>query len=372
MEMVYVGSANRNAARKLLVAAGHPAADVRDWPLAKLGAVLREQFKTLDDAGKTALNHALMAGVEPKAEAVEPKPKAQPSGLGAAIIAELEAAGYKPNGVDVETLREMVGEAVEAAQIRPSVIEVRGPAASVTIEGRQHPVFETVCKLIAARCDLWLVGPAGSGKSTVAINAAKALGMSVYMTGAIMSKYDLIGFRSPNGDEATLRTPFRDAFEHGGVFILDDTDRSDAKALAAFNGAIANRRYAFPDREVEAHPDFVIVATANTWGTGASAEYVGAGRMDAATLDRFVQIEVGYDEQLERDIAGAEYADWCRFVQRVRKACGELGIKRIVSPRATIKGAKALGAGLPRDQVERLVLFGGLDRETEARIRSAA
>lgn len=383
-KMVYVTSANRGAAKRLLVSFGHPAVEVRGWPLAKLGATLREAFEAGDDARKAHINACLSAAEgTSEDEAVEadkaetPKAeKAQPSPLAAAIIRELEAAGYKPTGIDAETVRETVAaavaEAVEAARLRPSVIEVRGPGEVRKIDGRQHPVFGEVVAALAANLHVMMVGPAGSGKSTVAVNAAEALGRPCYMTGAVMSKYDLIGFVSPTGDERTLRTPFREAFENGGIFILDDTDRSDAKALAAFNGALANGRYSFPDREVSAHPDFVCVATANTWGNGATAEYVGAGRIDSATLDRFYKVHVGYDEELEREFAGPEHKGWVDYVQRVRRAVEKLGIKHLVTPRATIKGAKALAAGIDRSKVEKATLFAGLDADTEARIRAAA
>lgn len=389
MEMTYVSSANRGAARKLLVTAGHPAADVRNWPKAKLGAVLRERFASMDDAGKAAINAALAGtssdddGDDAQPVTVQPATTPAPavkggrSPLAEAIIGELEAAGYKASGgVDEAAVAAIVDSkvaaAVEAARIRPSVIEIREGGKVATVDGHQHPMFDTVVRSLSAGVHVWLVGPAGSGKSTLACNAAKALGRDYYMTGAVASQFQLTGYVSPTGDERTLLTPFRRAFEFGGVFVFDDTDRSDAKALAAFNEALANGRFTFADRTVDAHPAFIAVATANTWGRGNAGEYVGASKLDAATLDRFVQLFVGYDEELERQIAGAEFAGWVAFVQSCRKAVDGLGMKHLITPRATLKGAKLLAAGIDRHTVERAVLFAGLDSESEARIRAAA
>jgi hypothetical protein len=175
---------------------------------------------------------------------------------------------------------------------------------------------------------------------------------------------------SPTGAEATLRTPFRDAFEKGGLFAWDDIDASDPRAFVAFNEALSNGRFAFPDKVIEQHPDFVCVASANTWGTGATADYVGRNKIDSATLSRFVRIEIGYDEQLERDMVGNH--EWARFIQRVRQAVQKEGIKVLVTPRHTLQGVALLAAGLSRADVESYTVFAGLDADTVARLRRAA
>jgi cobaltochelatase CobS len=87
----------------------------------------------------------------------------------------------------------------------------------------------------------------------------------------------------------------------------------------------------------------VAIAAGNTFGRGASREYVGRQQLDAATLDRFTVFEVDYDEALELAIAGND--DWTRYVQKVRKAVEREKVRAIVSPRASISGAKLLAVG---------------------------
>jgi MoxR-like ATPase len=109
---------------------------------------------------------------------------------------------------------------------------------------------------------------------------------------------------------------------------------------------------------VKRHEDFILVATANTYGTGANAQYAGRNALDAATLDRFNTIQWDYDEDLEYSICPTA---WCKRVQLVRKAVANLGIKAVISPRATFNGQKLLDAGMDLFKVEKQLLWRGLD-----------
>jgi hypothetical protein len=114
------------------------------------------------------------------------------------------------------------------------------------------------------------------------------------------------------------------------------------------------------------------VAAANTWGHGATDQYVGRVKQDGAAIDRFVFVRIDYDEQLERDLVGPQYEAWARSVQRVRQACSNLGVKHIVSPRATVQGALLLAQGADKETVIRSVLRKGLDEPTWQKVESEA
>jgi MoxR-like ATPase len=291
-----------------------------------------------------------------------------------------EALRDAPQALDTAAVERIVRDVVDAGGILPpSTITVKvGERTVVEVSGIRHYLFETVLKALAAGEHLWLPGPAGSGKSTLARQALQALGYTdgakergIHMTGAVETVFQLIGYVSPNGDDRTLYTPLRLAVEFGGGFIFDDVDRSNPKALAAFNEGLANGYWTFPDRVIKQHADFICIATANTFGLGGGGDYVGAARMDKATLDRFTFIAVPYDETAESMIAGRENAKWTRHVQSVRKAVAALGLKHLVTPRATYRGVKLLAAGLDVADVESMTIFAGLDAETVQRIRGA-
>lgn len=383
---MFVTSSNRAAVRKVLTAAGLPAVEVRGMTLTVLGRTLRElvadgrvtaEAASAACADATGSDHDDVTATTPPAKPVPSNGAAKPAAdLAAAISSAIAAAlAATPAGVDADAVRAIVRETVDEMRLQPAVVEIRTDGATRTIEGARHAMFETVLRIVSSRVagrrlHVWLAGPSGSGKSFLAAQVAEAAGLSFYSTGAIQTKYELVGFTTATGE--TVRTPFRDAFENGGVFAWDDIDRSDAKAFAAFNEALANGKCAFPDRVVQAHPDFVAVASANTWGTGATSEYVGATRLDMATLNRFVRVTVAYDERLESDLVGNDYADWAKFVQSCRAAVERLGLKMLMTPRQTLQGAALLAAGFERREVEDMVLFAGLPADAVGRIRAAA
>jgi len=231
--------------------------------------------------------------------------------------------------------------ATELAALAPRRLEVQRPDAPPVLIPTPHKLLERVLRYCNARLWPYLVGPAGSGKTTLAQQVAVALGLPYYEASKIDSKFDLFGFTDASG--TCVRTPFREAYEHGGCFLLDEADASNPNAFTALNSAIANGGASFPDGYVQRHPDFVLLAAANTYGMGRDRVYVGRNPQDAATLDRFAFMPVEYDEQLERTLASN--ADWCRYVQAVRAEVFARGMRVIVSPRATLNGCTALAAG---------------------------
>jgi hypothetical protein len=227
--------------------------------------------------------------------------------------------------------------------------------------GVQHRLFPDLLRFLRLRdpkgnrFNVWISGPAGSGKTSAAEAAADALGLKFYPQGAVSAEHLLFGFTDANG--RTHRTPFREAWEHGGVFVLDEADGCDPVALLALNAALANGVCTFPDAVIRRHADCVIVATANTWGTGPSAEYVGRSRLDAASMDRFrLRLDWGYDEAMEAAIVGETGAPWHRFVVGLRRKAAEIGAKIMLTPRLTIAGAALLADGASVEDCKRLML----------------
>jgi len=255
----------------------------------------------------------------------------------------------------VEKIEQDIAD-LQGNQVKNLVVKIADrPAVNA---GKVHKSFEDLLLVAECRQHAFLTGAAGSFKTSSAEKVAEVLGLkcsAISVCGQTTAS-SLLGYMSATG--SYVETEFRKRYEQGGVFILDEIDNGNANVLAVLNSALANGYCAFPDGMVKRHADFILVATANTFGTGANAQYVGRNALDAATLDRFNMIEWNYDEELEYSICPTE---WCKHVQAIRKAVNSLGIKAVISPRATFNGQKLLDAGMDITKVEAQLIWKGMD-----------
>ena len=249
------------------------------------------------------------------------------------------------------------------------------PRNNVTpIKGGHHKAFKTLLQVCEARIPAMLVGPAGSGKSTAGRQVANALNLSFSTESCNpqMSKWDIMGFMNAQGGY----TPgvIREAFENGGVVLLDEIDASNPAVLVSINLVASVRigeTVTFPDgADVARHENFILITGGNTYGDGASDEYVGREQLDAATLDRFAMIEWGYDETLEFVAAGPDAGEWVEYVQRVRKAAAKAQVDLLITPRASINGAQLLRNGMARTVVENLTIWKGISADAKRTIKA--
>ena len=230
-----------------------------------------------------------------------------------------------------------------------------------------HVSFETTYRVIAAGCSPFLVGPAGSGKSTILAQIAQAMKLEFYpmSVNSLTSDYNIIGYNDANGKYVS--TAFRQAYEHGGIFSFEEIDAGNPNVLTVINNAMSQNKYTFPDKIVEKHPRFILAASGNTYGTGANIKYIGRNPLDAATLDRFVVVYTDYDTQLEDRLCANK--DWLNWVHNVRNIANDLDMKIIVGTRAVLHGEKLLNAGIPREAVEQMVVFKGMPLADMKKIR---
>lgn len=318
-------------------------------------------------AGKPAANLPPPQPIDPPP--IQTRPPAPP-GVGVSEARVRDIAREEAQKLDVY-LAETFGQEIQAMDARFKAIEatkvirvevVRGEAVTTTELGPQHKQFDLLLKLATCRksdghaLNIWITGPAGSGKTRAAFTVAQALGVPFHFTGAVDNEYKLLGFVDAQG--RAVRTAFREAYEKGGVFLLDEVDGCHASAVLALNAALANGMCDFPDGTIPKHPDCVIMATANTWGTGATHDYIGRTKLDSASLDRFVMLAWEYDEDLERATSGN--VDWARKVQTMRSKVTANGIRHIISPRATYDGTTLLAAGMAEADVMTMLVRRGL------------
>lgn len=232
----------------------------------------------------------------------------------------------------------------------------------------RHEIFQEVCQAINKGLHVLLVGPAGCGKTHMAEEIAGVLDLPFKFTGAVSSEYKLLGFMTAQG--ALVRTEYREAYEHGGLFLWDELDASSAQALLSFNAGLSNGHQDFPDQVVKQHKSFRAIASANTYGNGADRMYIGRNQLDAASLDRFYVVNMDYDETLESVLYGRD--EWVTYVQSARRAMRELGgIRHVISMRAIQMGLKMKGSGIPRAKVEQACLWRHLQKDDVDKIKRA-
>lgn len=235
-------------------------------------------------------------------------------------------------------------------------VELLGGEKKTIQLGQTHKETAWVLKVLSrAGRHVFLSGPAGSGKTTCGEQVAQALGLEFYplSVGPETMKSDLLGFIDAAGNYHT--TPVREAFEKGGLLLLDEMDAGSGASLTVLNALLSNGYCSFPDGKITRHPNFRCVACANTYGRGADRMYVGRQTLDAATLDRFVFRAFDYDEELERRLAGNDA--WVDRVQKIRTAASRQRLRVVVSPRASIIGASMLEDGFSQNDVEEALIF---------------
>lgn len=281
------------------------------------------------------------------------------------------------------------------AKPEPRLVNVNVPQPQ-SEEDRNHKEYNALLAVVNASVPAFLVGPPGTGKSTVASRVAKALNLPFYPVSISMqtSESRLLGYIDANGKP--VRTALREAVEHGGLFLCDEIDNGNSNVLAVLNSILANDVVGFPDAVVEKHPNFRFLATGNTWGTGANAQFVGRQQLDAATLDRFAMFWLGVDRRLDYLACGLPAPKpraselvyhfdpaagtvcavergvrWVAHVHAVQDAIEKQSVRVVVSRRAMQYGVRLLDAGLTWDSVERMLLKKGLADDVWRRINPA-
>jgi len=286
------------------------------------------------------------------------------SALADAIRAAMESVTPAAQPLDEDAVRRIAAD--EAAKVAPRrvVVDVVSAGQTRSVEG-QHWLFPIACAVVSSGVPLYLCGPAGGGKSTIAhaIADALALPFEFQSFGPGMSEAKLLGYRDAAGcyHDTSLVRRYRD----GGVWLADEMDRADGAILTTFNTPLANGSMSTPSGIIARHADFRCIAGANTAGTGADQLYTAAMELDASTLDRFFFLAFPYDTAMEASAAGVagpqqkeckldaggvvSAEKWHAGVLAARAKCEALAMRHTVSPRASIMGAKLCRAGIGLD-----------------------
>jgi hypothetical protein len=210
-------------------------------------------------------------------------------------------------GVDNDEVRILVKDEVAKIVSRPVQIILKDHPPK-DIVGRTHKQFESLLRKVSARRHLFITGEAGIGKTYTAEQLGEALSLSVTTMSAdpLPQKTEVFGGVSPI-DGRVIRGSVRDRYENGGIFVIDEWDTGHSSLGTSLNKLLSSSSFDFPTEgggteNVKKHPDFVVIATGNTYGQGGSVRYVGTNKINGASLDRFTMFHMVTDEDLTANI----------------------------------------------------------------------
>ena len=306
--------------------------------------VVTPEPSTTDDVDDAAP----VADPEPVAPVIVPDPVAG-SDAGAALWGLVEP--YAKVGVNAEDIDRMVAEAWKARSVPVTVTVDHADGRTVSFPaGTAHHRLPDVLVNLTAGEHTMMVGPAATGKSTIAEQCAEALGVPYYSLSLSPQTpaSALLGYLNAEGHY--VESLFYKWHTEGGVFHFDEMDNGHPSILATVNAALSGAGHiGFPCGMRKRHPDAICVGSANTYGRGADRKYVGRSPLDVATLDRFTVEDIDYDNALEDALcAGTGFDLWSNVtavVRKLRQSADRHAMPVVFSPRASVGICKLLKAG---------------------------
>jgi len=274
------------------------------------------------------------------------------------------------NAVSEDTVRAIVTDQINTALAGIPTVRIeleRQGMEPVKVEGLHHPMFATLLRMMTCRAangyvpNVWVMGEKSSGKSHAGRALALALGLDFYVMGTLAMAHEVMGFVDGHGKYHS--TAFVDCFINGGVIQMDEIDSYETNPTLSLNGPLANNYMTLPDgRFVERHKDCIIIGGANTWGLGATNDYIGRNKLDAAFLSRFpAKLRWDIDPALEQAFCGN-----VRFAVRVQAARARAkaaGLKLGIDTRHTAAGAAYIAGGFTEDEAANLTYLAPLSDE---------
>ena len=293
-------------------------------------------------------NPAKFGGISPSSDVV--KPMTVPSNPASAMpehkvqpgsIEELVVEALKPKISETvkelssgltEKMEQMVHKAENA--MKPLTIHVKDKPVIDLTDELTHPAFSDVFEALHYKNSVCLVGPAGTGKSTLVKQVWDKLANINNMDSretfqfigcsAGLSEAQLLGKMDAHGKYHMGLAV--DKFENGGLNLWDEADAMDGNAGLIRNAMLDGQGYiAVPNRTEDPiawkHDNYFDASCMNTFGDGQDFTYSGRGQQDSATLDRLgdTTIFIDYDPSLEKALIGKQDKKWADMLWELRK-----------------------------------------------------
>jgi len=244
-------------------------------------------------------------------------------------------------------MKDLLAQAEQS--VKPVTIEIKDRPTIDLSSTLTHPKFSDVFEALHYKKTALLVGPAGTGKSTLVkqvwdklatINDMDSKTSFQYIgCSAGLSEAMLLGKMDAHGKYHTGLAV--DKFENGGLNLWDEADAMDGNAGLIRNAMLDGQGYiAVPNRTYNQvawkHENYFDASCMNTFGDGQDFSYSGREQQDSATLDRLgdVTIFIDYDKGLEKAIIGEGNERWASMLWELRQRMNKEHIhERIISTR---------------------------------------
>ena len=257
---------------------------------------------------------------EPKTEPTEPKKRFDPKAVATSSASggAADALTALFGGIKTEILDDVL------TAIEPYINNIQQVEHNITLpdgsknkmEGVLHAKFDKILKMVCAGINVYLFGDAGTGKSKIAEQIAKAMNLPYYQQDKVESMYEFIGTMDAHG--RFHETPIFRAWTGGGICCLDEFDGYLPSAVLKFNGGLSQGVMVFGDgKAYTKHPDCHIIATGNTNCQGADKGYITRFPQDVAATNRFCKVKIDYDRNIELSCAQGD-VDLVDFAHQVR------------------------------------------------------
>ncbi len=219
-------------------------------------------------------------------------------------------------------------------------------------QGKEISVFKAAFE---QKLPLLLKGPTGTGKTRFVEYMAYHLGKDLITVACHeeTSATDLIGRFILKGMEAVWQDgPLTKAVRNGAIIYLDEVAEARPDVIVAIHSLTDYRRTLYIDKlgeEIQAHPDFMLVASYNP---GYQKSYK---ELKASTRQRFISTGFHYpDEEKEREIVMRESGvdkDTAKALVKIAvkiRNLTELGLTETVSTRLIVDAGKLIRFGLDK------------------------
>lgn len=242
--------------------------------------------------------------------------------------AGIQLRSYSDLQSKLEELRKAMEEAEKLEEEKKKKEEEKRKAKAIAF-AELEPEEKLLKTIESGVTNIWMVGPAGCGKSTIARNVAKQLNLPYLCIscGIGTSATEFVGYKYPERES----TKFSEYYNKPSVILIDEFTALDPAVAQVCNAALANGEIETTTGLVHRHPECIIIATSNTFGNGADRQYVANNQLDASTIDRFVGgiIDVNYSDKFE-----SQYdEEVVSYVNTLRRIIKDEQLRRIASTR---------------------------------------